>query len=173
MREYRRNRVLGATSFFTESPLGRRLDLLPTISGILGKPSAPPSKGARSRSTRGTLGERSRSIANSRRAHRSLGDPLTLLGWRAERIGDDEGALPLSPRDPLLANRQFDIGLAHRYLRNVDDGLTRLLRARSTNPNLPFASAVVLEFRRRSGSVIRHVRNLRRAPDDPVAYQCQ
>jgi adenylate cyclase len=77
-------------------------------------------------------------------AYGSLGDLLTWLGRPEETIEVNQRAMRLSPRDPLLANWQFDIGVAHWYLGQVDEALTWLLRARSTNPSLPFVAALLV-----------------------------
>jgi TolB-like protein/class 3 adenylate cyclase/Flp pilus assembly protein TadD len=73
----------------------------------------------------------------------SLGDVVTFLGRPDETIRYNHQALRLSPRDPLLANWQFDIGLAHFLLGSMDDAVVALLRARNNNPELPFAGVVL------------------------------
>jgi adenylate cyclase len=77
-------------------------------------------------------------------AYGSLGDLVTWLGRPAETIEANERAMRLSPRDPLLANWQFDIAVAHNYLGHPDEAVTWLLRARSTNPSLPFVATVLV-----------------------------
>jgi TolB-like protein/Tfp pilus assembly protein PilF len=74
----------------------------------------------------------------------SLGDLLTWLGRPEETIRVNKQAMRLSPRDPQLANWQFDIGGAYWYLGQVDNALTWLLRARATNPSLPFIAILLV-----------------------------
>jgi tetratricopeptide (TPR) repeat protein len=63
---------------------------------------------------------------------------------RAIRPNCPSRAIRLSPRDPQLANWQFDIGGAHWYLGQVDNALNWLLRARATNQSLPFVAIVLV-----------------------------
>jgi TolB-like protein/class 3 adenylate cyclase/Flp pilus assembly protein TadD len=76
-------------------------------------------------------------------AYGSLGDLVTWLGRPEETIVLNEQAMRLSPRDPLLANWQFDIGVAHYYTGDVESAVTWLLRARSTNSQLPIVPALL------------------------------
>ena len=62
----------------------------------------------------------------------------TFLGRPEETIRYNHQAMRLSPRDPLLANWQFDIGFAHGLLGSLDEAVAALLRARNNNPGLPF-----------------------------------
>jgi adenylate cyclase len=68
----------------------------------------------------------------------SLGDVVTFLGRPDETIRYNHQAIRLSPRDPMLASWQFDIGMAHGLLGSLDDAVEALLRARNNNPELPF-----------------------------------
>jgi adenylate cyclase len=77
-------------------------------------------------------------------AYGSLGDLLTWLGRPEETIRVNKQAMRLSPRDPQLANWLFDIGGAYWYLGQVDNALTWLLRARATNPSLPFVAILLV-----------------------------
>jgi adenylate cyclase len=77
-------------------------------------------------------------------AYGSLGDLLTWLGRPEETITINKQAMRLSPRDPQLANWLFDIGGAYWYLGQIDDALTWLLRARATNPKLPFVAVLLV-----------------------------
>jgi hypothetical protein len=77
MPEYRRNRVLGATCFFTVNLLDRRFDLHISIASIRGKPSVRSSKGARSPSTCGMFERAIRLDRNFAAPYGSLGDLLT------------------------------------------------------------------------------------------------
>ena len=73
-------------------------------------------------------------------AYGALGDVLDYLGRHEDTIRLDEQAIRLSPRDPQLANWQFDLGIAYWALGRLDEAETWLRRARTTNPKLPFAA---------------------------------
>ncbi len=76
-------------------------------------------------------------------AYGSLGDLETILGRPTETIRLNEQAMRLSPRDPQLANWQFDIGLAHIYLGDDEKAVSWLLRARASNPQLATVAIVL------------------------------
>jgi adenylate cyclase len=71
-------------------------------------------------------------------AYGSLGDVVTFLGKPEETIRFNEQAMRLSPRDPQLANWQFDIGQACMMLGRDADALNWLRRARAANPHFPW-----------------------------------
>jgi len=76
-------------------------------------------------------------------AYGSLGDVMTFLGKPEETIPLNLRAMRLSPRDPEFGNWQFDIGFAYALLERYDDAVVWLLRARATNPKLPFVAGVL------------------------------
>ncbi|HXQ50261.1 MAG TPA: adenylate/guanylate cyclase domain-containing protein [Stellaceae bacterium] len=76
-------------------------------------------------------------------AYGSLGDLVTWLGRPEETIRLNEQAMRLSPRDPLVGNWQFDIGVAHFYMRDDEQTVKWLLRARTSNPQLPLVPALL------------------------------
>jgi adenylate cyclase len=76
-------------------------------------------------------------------AYGALGDVVTFLGKPEETIVLNHRAMRLSPRDPELGNWQFDIGFAYLLLEKYDDAVNWALRARATNPKLPFVSSVL------------------------------
>jgi TolB-like protein/Flp pilus assembly protein TadD len=76
-------------------------------------------------------------------AYGSLGDLMTWLGRPEETIRLNEQAMRLSPRDPLLAHWQFDIGGAHCRMRDYEQGVAWLLRARASNAQLPLVPLVL------------------------------
>jgi TolB-like protein/Tfp pilus assembly protein PilF len=76
-------------------------------------------------------------------AYGSLGDLMTWLGQPEETIRLNEQAMRLSPRDPLLAHWQFDIGGAHYRMGDKEQTLAWLLRARATNAQMPLVPLVL------------------------------
>jgi tetratricopeptide (TPR) repeat protein len=68
---------------------------------------------------------------------------MTFLGKPQETIELNLRAMRLSPRDPEFGNWQFDIGFAYELLDRYDDALAWLLRARATNPKLPYVAVVL------------------------------
>ncbi|MGB6540955.1 MAG: tetratricopeptide repeat protein [Xanthobacteraceae bacterium] len=70
-------------------------------------------------------------------AYGSLGDVMTWLDQPEETIRLNERAIRLSPRDPQLANWQFDIGLAYWVLGDEARAIQWMLRARASNSQLP------------------------------------
>ena len=76
-------------------------------------------------------------------AYGSLGDVMTFLGKPEETIRLNNRAMRLSPRDPEFGNWQFDVGFAYELLERYEEAVVWLLRARATNPKLPFLPVVL------------------------------
>ena len=57
-------------------------------------------------------------------------------GSGEEAIQLTEQAIRLSPRDPLIANRYFSIGLVHLFLSRVDEAIPWLEKARRADPRI-------------------------------------
>ena len=86
-------------------------------------------------------------------AYGSLGDLMTWLGRPEETIRLNEQAMRLSPRDPQLANWQFDIGFAHWVLGDDNQATLWLQRARSANPQLPFVPILLCAINAHQGKL--------------------
>jgi class 3 adenylate cyclase/TolB-like protein/tetratricopeptide (TPR) repeat protein len=102
------------------------------------------------------VGSFERAIAINRNyawAYGSLGDVKSFLGLPEETIALTGRAIRLRPRDPLLANWQFDTGCAYFLLAQDDLAAEWLLKARGTNPKLPFVPAILASVRGMQGDL--------------------
>jgi TolB-like protein/Tfp pilus assembly protein PilF len=79
---------------------------------------------------------------------RNWATALSQLGWSKLLAGSLEDAIPLqeqalrlSPRDPLIANYCFPIGVVHLLQSRTDDAILWFEKARNANPSLPHARA--------------------------------
>jgi TolB-like protein/Flp pilus assembly protein TadD len=77
---------------------------------------------------------------------RNWATALSQLGWSKLLAGSLEDSIPLqeqalrlSPRDPLIANYCFPIGVVHLLQSRTDEAILWFERARNANPTLPHA----------------------------------
>jgi Flp pilus assembly protein TadD len=77
---------------------------------------------------------------------RNWATALSQLGWSKLLAGSLQDAMPLqeqalrlSPRDPLIANYCFPIGVVHLLQSRTDEAILWFERARNANPTLPHA----------------------------------
>ena len=78
---------------------------------------------------------------NSADALHSLGQCKLFAGSIEEVIPLEEEAIRLSPRDPQIAFRYARIGRVHLLQSRTDEAILWLEKARSANPEIPFAHA--------------------------------